>query len=284
MTAQIIDGKAIAAKVQRELGDAVAEFWNDHGRVPSLRAIIVGDDKSSQTLVRNKQRMVDGAGMTSEVQHVAADVSEADLRARVSVANADPEVDAILVQLPLPAMLDTDRVLASIDVRKDVDGLTPHNAGLLAAGKPLLIPGTARGCLRLLDEIDYKLAGKRVLVIGRSALVGRPTAQLLLTRDATVTTAHSQTTDLPQWVADSDVVVAAAGKAGLVRGAWIKPGAVVIDVGLNRDADGKLCGDVEFTAASERAAFITPVPGGVGPMTAVMLAANTLAAARLRSG
>ena len=284
MPAELIDGKLIAKQVEREVSEGVAAFRKQHGRAPALRLILVGDDADSHSFVRSKDRVLVATGIASDVQHLPAGISEADLCERVRAANADPEVDAILIQLPLPASIDTDRVLATINPLKDVDGLTPHNAGLLALGKPGLVPGTPRGCLRLLDEVKCELAGKRALVIGRSALVGRPMALLLLARGATLSIAHSQTTDLDRLVSEADVVIAAAGKLGLVRGEWIKLGAVVLDVGLNRDANGKRCGDVDFAVARERASFITPVPGGVGPMTAVMLAANTLTAAQRRLG
>ncbi|HET6340418.1 MAG TPA: bifunctional 5,10-methylenetetrahydrofolate dehydrogenase/5,10-methenyltetrahydrofolate cyclohydrolase [Polyangiales bacterium] len=282
MTAQLIDGKAIAAKVQREVSESVAAFQAEHGRVPALHAILVGDDPSSAIFVRNKERALAASGMTSQVMRLPATTSEAELVQHVRALNADENVDGILVQLPLPAAVDADHVIGAIDPRKDVDGITPFNAGLLASGRPALIPCTPLGCLRLLHEVQFNVAGKRVLVIGRGALVGRPIAHLLLTFNATVTIAHSQTTDLAELVKQADLVVAAAGQAGLVHGEWIKPGAVVLDAGLNRNAEGKLCGDVEHEAAKERASFITPVPGGIGPMTTVTLAVNTLAAARAR--
>lgn len=281
MAAQLIDGKQIAQKVQREVAEGVAQFRAEHGRVPLLHAILVGEDPNSAIYVRNKERGLAAAGMGSEVSRLPATTSEAELLTRVDALNAAPHVDAILVQLPLPEGVDADRVVASVDPAKDVDGLTLHNAALLALGRPCLAPCTPAGCVRLLDEIGCELTGKSALVIGRSALVGRPIAQLLLARDATVTVAHSKSQNLAELVARADVLVSAAGRAGLVRGAWIKPGAVVIDVGQNRDAQNKLCGDVELSA-HERAAFITPVPGGVGPMTVAMLCVNTLEAARRR--
>lgn len=282
MAAQLIDGKQIAQRVQREVAEGVAQFVANHGRVPVLHAVLVGDDPNSAIYVRNKERGLAAVGMGSEVSRLPASTSEADLLTRVAELNAAAHVDAILVQLPLPEGVDADRVVASVDPGKDVDGLTLHNAALLALGKPCLTPCTPLGCVRLLDEIGCELAGKSALVIGRSALVGRPIAQLLLARDATVTVAHSKTQNLAELVARADVLVSAAGRAGLVKGAWIKPGAVVIDVGQNRDAQNKLCGDVELSA-HERAAFITPVPGGVGPMTVAMLSVNTLEAARRRT-
>jgi methylenetetrahydrofolate dehydrogenase (NADP+) / methenyltetrahydrofolate cyclohydrolase len=285
MTAQLIDGKAVAQKVQLEVTQATAAFRAEHGRAPALHAILVGDDPGSAVYVRNKERALAAAGMDGHVLRLPAETSEAELLAHVEALNAAANVDAILVQLPLPAAIDPNRILDAVDPRKDVDGLTAHNAGLLALGRPALVPCTPLGCLRLLEETGCDLAGKSALVIGRSALVGRPMAQLLMTRDATVTVtvAHSRTNNLAELVARADVLVSAAGVAALVKGEWIKPGAVVIDVGMNRNPQGKLCGDVELEAARERAAFITPVPGGVGPMTVVMLAVNTLAAARARA-
>jgi methylenetetrahydrofolate dehydrogenase (NADP+)/methenyltetrahydrofolate cyclohydrolase len=284
MTAQLIDGKAVAAKVQREVSEAVAAFKNEVGRAPALHVVLVGDDPSSAIFVRNKERALAAAGLTSEVVKLPETVTQAELEAQVRRLNEDDRVDGILVQLPLPAAIDADLVIAMIDPRKDVDGLTPYNAGRLALGRPAIVPCTPLGCLRLLQEAQCSPAGKHALVIGRSALTGRPMAQLLLTFNATVTIAHSQTADLEACVRQADIVYSAAGRAGLVRGAWIKQGAVVLDVGLNRNAAGKLCGDVEFEAARERASFITPVPGGVGPMTAATLAVNTLAAAHARRG
>jgi methylenetetrahydrofolate dehydrogenase (NADP+)/methenyltetrahydrofolate cyclohydrolase len=282
MTAQLIDGRAVANKVHAEVQAKVAAFVHDRGRAPTLHLVLVGDDGESQRHVRNKQRASQKVGISAAMHELPADGSQAALLAQVEALNRDPHCDAILVQLPLPAQIDQAKVIASIDPRKDVDGITPTNAGLLALGRPGLAPCTALGCLRLLDEVGCELRGKRALVIGRGLLVGRPTAQLLLTRDATLIHAHSHTRELGALVAGADVIIAAAGRAGLVRGSDIKPGALVIDAGLNRDAAGKLCGDVEFEAAQARAAFITPVPGGVGPMTVAMLLANTISAASAR--
>lgn len=282
MTAQLLDGKAVAATVQREVSQAVAAFQAEHGRVPALHAMLVGDDPGSAVYVRNKERALAASGMTSRVLRLPATTTEAELLQHVRALNSADDVDGILVQLPLPAAVDSELVNAAIDPRKDVDGVTPFNIGLLASGRPALVPCTPLGCLRLLQEARCDVAGRRALVIGRSALVGRPMAHLLLAFNATVTIAHSHTTELSELVKQAEIVVAAAGHAGLVRGEWIKPGAVVIDVANNRNAAGKLCGDVEFEAARERASFITPVPGGVGPMTTATLAVNTLAAARAR--
>jgi methylenetetrahydrofolate dehydrogenase (NADP+)/methenyltetrahydrofolate cyclohydrolase len=281
MTAEIIDGRAIAEQVQNEVRARVALFVAKYGRAPGLHVVLVGDDPASHVYVRNKEQSTLKSGMHGVVHRLPADASQATLLALVDTLNRDSLVDGILVQMPLPKQIDADTVIASIDPQKDVDGLTPVNAGLLVLGRPRLVPCTPLGCLRLLDEVHCELAGKHAVVVGRSALVGKPMAHLLLSRNATVTVsiAHSHTRDLAGLIAQADVVVAAVGKEALVRGAWIKPGAVVIDVGMNRNALGKLCGDVEFEAASARAAFITPVPRGVGPMTVAMLLSNTLDAA-----
>jgi methylenetetrahydrofolate dehydrogenase (NADP+)/methenyltetrahydrofolate cyclohydrolase len=282
MTAELIDGKAVANKVQLAVSEGAAAFRAAHGRAPRLQLILVGDDADSHKHVRSKEKAAAKVGLLGTVEVLPADTSQAALLARVDAANRDAAVDGILVQLPLPAQIQASAIFRAIDPAKDVDGLTPHNAGLLALGQPVLAPCTPLGCIRLLDEVGCQLAGARALVVGRSALVGRPIVSLLLARHATVTVAHSHTRDLAALVAEADVLVSAAGRAALVRGAWIKPGAVVIDVGQNRDQNGKLCGDVEPEPARERAAFITPVPGGVGPMTIAMLLANTLAAAQVR--
>ncbi|HEX2675288.1 MAG TPA: bifunctional 5,10-methylenetetrahydrofolate dehydrogenase/5,10-methenyltetrahydrofolate cyclohydrolase, partial [Polyangiales bacterium] len=232
---------------------------------------------------RNKERTSQKVGMRGVLHQLPADTTQAQLLELVAKLNRDPAVDGILVQMPLPAHIDSEAVIATIDPKKDVDGLTPISTGLLALGKPGLVPCTPFGCMRLLEEIGCDPKGKRAVVVGRSVLVGKPIAQLLLAKHATVTIAHSRTTDLGKVVAEGDIVVAAVGKEALVKGAWIKPGAVVLDVGINRGPDGKLRGDVEFEAAKERASWITPVPGGVGPMTIAMLLCNTLDAANLRA-
>jgi methylenetetrahydrofolate dehydrogenase (NADP+)/methenyltetrahydrofolate cyclohydrolase len=282
MTAQIIDGRSIGEQVQNQVRERVATFVAEHGRPPGLHVVLVGEDPASAVYVRNKEQSSLKVGMRGALHRLPADTSQAALLSLVARLNQDLEVDGILVQMPLPAQIDAETVIASIDPAKDVDGLTPVNAGLLVLGRPQLVPCTPLGCLRLLDEIHYDLQGKSALVIGRSSLVGKPMAHLLLSRHATVTIAHSRSRDLNALVAEADVVVAAVGKEAIVRGASIRPGAVVIDVGMNRNAQGKLCGDVEFEAAKERAAFITPVPRGVGPMTVAMLLENTLTAANAR--
>jgi methylenetetrahydrofolate dehydrogenase (NADP+)/methenyltetrahydrofolate cyclohydrolase len=283
MVAQLIDGKAIGMRVRAEIKARAEAFAARTGRKPGLEVVLVGDDPASQVYVRNKERASTEAGMHGAVHRLPGDSSQVQVVELVQRLNADPRVDGILVQLPLPKHIDPDAVIACIDPGKDVDGLTPINAGLLVLGRPGLRPCTPYGCMRLLDETGVKLEGKRAVVVGRSNLVGKPIAQMLLARNATVTMAHSRTNDLGTVVSEADVVVAAVGKRDLIRGAWIKPGAVVLDVGMNKRDDGKLCGDVEFEAAKQRAGFITPVPGGVGPMTIAMLLANTVEAAEARS-
>jgi methylenetetrahydrofolate dehydrogenase (NADP+)/methenyltetrahydrofolate cyclohydrolase len=282
MTAQLIDGKAVAQKVRAEVQERVDAFVKRYARKPGLEVVLVGDDPVSQVYVRNKEKASNEIGMRGAVHRLPGDTSQAKLLELVARLNADPSVDGILVQMPLPKHIDADAVIGSIDPSKDVDGLTPTNAGLLVLGRPGLQPCTPLGCIRLLDEVGCKPEGKCALVVGRSILVGKPIAHMLLARNATVTIAHSKTSDLYAVVADSDIVVAAVGKRDVIRGAWVKPGAVVIDVGMNRNDAGKLCGDVEFAVAKERASYITPVPGGVGPMTIAMLLSNTVDAAVAR--
>jgi len=280
--AQLIEGKPIAAKVQAEVEARVRELTARYGRPPGLEVVLVGDDPASQVYVRNKERASTKIGMRGAVHRLPADTSEAAVIELVERLNADDAVDGILVQMPLPKHIDADRVIGRIDPAKDVDGLTAINAGKLALGKPALVPCTPYGCMRMLEEIGCDPAGKRAVVIGRSNLVGKPIAQLLLQKHATVTIAHSRTKDLGKVVGEADIVVAAVGVRALVKGEWIKPGAVVLDVGINRADDGKLYGDVEFEVARQRAGFITPVPGGVGVMTIAMLLGNTVLAAEAR--
>jgi methylenetetrahydrofolate dehydrogenase (NADP+)/methenyltetrahydrofolate cyclohydrolase len=275
---QIIDGKSVAAAVREEVRQRVARLAA-RGVAPGLATVLVGDDPASRVYVGNKSKACEEVGIRSFGHRLAADVRQADLVALVQSLGRRRDVHGILVQLPLPPPLDAREVIAALPPDKDVDGLHPVNQGRLLAGEPGLRPCTPLGVLRLLDETGVALKGARAVVVGRSVLVGKPVALLLLERHATVTMCHSRTTDLAGEVARADVVVAATGQAGLVRGRWIRPGAVVIDVGINRGADGRLCGDVEFEAAQERAAYITPVPGGVGPMTVAMLMLNTLRAA-----
>lgn len=282
MGAQILDGKAIAEKVRTEVAARVIAFQKRYGRRPGLEVVLVGDDAASQVYVRNKEAASAKVGMRGAVHRMPADLSQDQLEAFVAELNRRDDVDGILVQLPLPSHLHAAPVIERIHPSKDVDGLTTLNAGLLASGLPGLRPCTPAGCMRLLVEADCNPEGKRAVVIGRSNLVGKPIAQLLLARNATVTMAHSKTRDLGAVVSEADIVIAAVGRLGVIKGAWIKPGAVVIDVGTNRGADGKLAGDVEYAAAAERASWITPVPGGVGPMTIAMLLSNTVDAAVAR--
>ena len=273
-----IDGKRVAAAVRSEVRERVARLAS-HGVVPGLATVLVGDDPASRLYVGNKERACEEVGMHSFAHRLAASTEQAELLALVRELGRRRDVHGILVQLPLPPPLDARAVIETLPPEKDVDGLHPVNQGRLLAGEPGLRPCTPLGVLRLLDETGVVLKGAHAVVVGRSLLVGKPVALLLLERHATVTVCHSRTVDLGAEVGRADVLVAATGQAGLVRGAWIRPGAVVIDVGMNRGPDGKLCGDVEFAAACERAAHITPVPGGVGPMTVAMLLANTVSAA-----
>ena len=279
---QTIDGKIVAAAVRAEVRERV-ERLAARGIVPGLAAILVGDDAASQVYVGNKEKACADVGIRSFRHRLPASMPEGELVALVRRLGRDPEVHGILVQLPLPPPLRASIVIEALAPEKDVDGLHPVSQGRLLAGRPGLRPCTPLGVLRLIDTTGLALAGARTVVVGRSVLVGKPVALLLLERHATVTLCHSRTADLAGEVARAEVVVAATGHPGLVRGEWIRPGAVVIDVGINRGADGKLCGDVEFECARERAGFITPVPGGVGPMTVAMLLANTVTAAEQAS-
>ena len=282
MSATVISGKDLAARVRAEV-KAGASALIERGTVPGLAVVLVGEDPASAIYVRNKTKAAAECGVRTFDHKPAATISEAELLALVARLNADPEVDGILVQLPLPKHIDARRVLEAISPAKDVDGFHPENVGLLAQGTPRYVACTPKGCMALLREAGAELRGARALVIGRSNIVGKPMGMLLLAEDATVTMAHSRTRDLQAEVGRADVVIAAVGKAELVRGSWIKEGAVVIDVGMNRLEGGKLVGDVEFAAAAERARAITPVPGGVGPMTIAMLLQNTLESARARA-
>ena len=279
MSARIIDGKAVAERIREEVAADVADFVARHGRAPGLATVLVGDDPASAIYIGHKQRDAQQAGIDARDHRLGAASAREEVVALLTGLNADPAVDGILLQLPVPGHLDGDELTELIDPSKDVDGLTAHNAGLLAQGRPGLVPATPQGVMELLDAYDVPLAGAEAVVIGRSKLVGRPSASLLLARNATVTTCHSRTRDLAAHVARADVVVAAVGVLGLVRGTWVTPGATVIDVGMNRAEEG-LAGDVEFAVAAERAGHITPVPGGVGPMTRACLLRNTVQAAR----
>jgi methylenetetrahydrofolate dehydrogenase (NADP+)/methenyltetrahydrofolate cyclohydrolase len=273
-----IDGKRVAAAVRSEVRERVVRLAS-RGVVPGLATVLVGNDPASRLYVGNKEKACEEVGMRSFGHRLPASTGQGELLALVHALGRRRDVHGILVQLPLPAALDARAVIEALPPEKDVDGLHPVNQGRLLAGEPGLRPCTPLGVLRLLDETGVPLKGARAVVVGRSLLVGKPVALLLLERHATVTVCHSRTADLGAEVGRADVLVAATGQAGLVRGAWIRPGAVVIDVGMNRGPDGRLCGDVEFAAAQERAAHITPVPGGVGPMTVAMLLANTASAA-----
>ncbi|HVG81599.1 MAG TPA: bifunctional methylenetetrahydrofolate dehydrogenase/methenyltetrahydrofolate cyclohydrolase FolD [Methylomirabilota bacterium] len=284
---KIIDGKAFAERLRRRIGEAVAEIRRTRGEAPGLAVVLVGEDPASQVYVRNKGAQTKEAGMNSFEHRLAASTSEADLLALIQRLNSDPAVDGILVQLPLPKHIDSSKVLAAIDPDKDVDGFHIVNVGRLATGLPGLVPCTPLGCLMLLKDRLGDLSGKRALVLGRSNIVGKPMAQLLLNENCTVTVAHSRTRDLPAECRGAEILVAAVGRPEMVRGDWIHPGAVVIDVGINRvERDGKprLVGDVAFAEAETVAGAITPVPGGVGPMTIACLLQNTLTAFRRRHG
>ena len=288
MSARIIDGKAAAADVRARVAEVAADFTGHAGRPPGLATVLVGEDPASAVYVRSKGKATSEAGMASFSHKLPDTTTEDELLDLVGQLNRDDAVDGILVQLPLPGQIDASRVIAAIDPAKDVDGFHPMNAGRLATGLEALVPCTPYGCLFLLKRELGSLSGKEAVVIGRSNIVGKPMAMLLIGESATVTVAHSRTRDLPEVVRRADIVVAAVGRPEMVRGDWIKPGAVVIDVGINRvpaqDGKSRLVGDVDFASASEQAAAITPVPGGVGPMTIAMLLRNTIVAAHRRAG
>jgi methylenetetrahydrofolate dehydrogenase (NADP+)/methenyltetrahydrofolate cyclohydrolase len=283
MTAQIIDGKVIAAELRARVAAEVARVKRDHGLTPGLAVVLVGSDPASEVYVRSKHTQTQAAGMASFEHKLPADVGQDELLALIGKLNDDPAVHGILVQLPLPKGLDTEKVIAAIDPAKDVDGLHPNNAGRLAGGLPALSPCTPLGCIILTKSVHPSLAGMNAIVIGRSNLVGRPLVQLLLNENATVTIAHSRSRDLPALCRRADLVYAAVGKAEMVRGDWIKPGATVIDVGITRipaaEDKTRLVGDVAFDEAMKVAGAVTPVPGGVGQMTVACLLVNTLRAA-----
>lgn len=284
MAARIIDGKAAAAELRAEISREVAALKAAGKPVPGLHVVLVGEDPASKVYVASKEKLAAEIGMNSVAHRLPAQTTEAELLAKLAELNADDGVDGILVQLPLPKHIDTGRIIDAIDPAKDVDGLHPINAGLLAGGKNGLVPCTPLGCMLLLKQALPSLSGLEAVVIGRSELVGRPVAQLLLQADCTVTIAHSRTRDLPAVVKRADIVVAAVGRPRIVKGDWIKPGATVIDVGINRMPDGKLAGDVDYAVAFDVAGAITPVPGGVGPMTIACLLRNTLTAYQARRG
>jgi methylenetetrahydrofolate dehydrogenase (NADP+)/methenyltetrahydrofolate cyclohydrolase len=289
MSARVIDGKAIAEALRAKIAARIAMLKEGHKVTPGLAVVLVGDDPASRVYVTNKARQTVEAGMRSFEHKLPAATSEKKLLALVERLNVDPDVDGILVQLPLPREIDSTRIIEAIDPRKDVDGLHPMNAGLLLAGAPALAPCTPLGCLELVRSVNPDISGAEAVVVGRSILVGKPVAQLLLAENATVTIAHSRTRDLPVVCRRADILVAAVGKPEMVRGDWVKPGAIVIDVGINRvpnlsagEGRTKLVGDVAYAEAAKVAGAITPVPGGVGPMTIACLLANTLEAAMRR--
>jgi len=288
MAARLIDGKAAAQVLRERIAAEVSRFRERAGRAPGLATVLVGEDPASAVYVRSKNRATAEAGMVGFAHNLAATTSEEELLQLVTELNADADVDGILVQLPLPPQISAARVIETIEPGKDVDGFHPMNAGRLATGLPSLVPCTPYGCLYLLKQEIGSLSGLNAVVVGRSNIVGKPMAHLLLGENCTVTIAHSRTRDLPSVVRGADVVVAAVGHAEIIRGDWIKPGATVIDVGINRvptaDGKGRLVGDVDYEEAAQTAAAITPVPGGVGPMTIAMLMRNTLIAAYRRAG
>ena len=279
MTAQLIDGKAIAASLRQQIAQRVAERHEQGLRTPGLAVILVGSDPASQVYVSHKRKDCEEVGFLSKAYDLPASTTQAELEALIDQLNDEPSIDGILVQLPLPAHLDASLLLERIRPDKDVDGFHPYNIGRLAQRMPLLRPCTPKGIMTLLQTTGVDLYGLHAVIVGASNIVGRPMAMELLLAGCTVTVTHRFTRDLPRHVADADLLVVAAGKPGLVHGEWIKPGAIVIDVGINRQADGKLIGDVEYDTALPRAGWITPVPGGVGPVTRACLLENTLHAA-----
>jgi len=286
MKAQILDGKAVAARIRSTIAAEVASLRMKHGRAPGLAVILVGEDAASEVYVRNKKKACVDCGIESEAfsQTLPVNTTQQHLLGLIAELNANPKVDGILVQMPLPAQINSETVIEAIDPGKDVDGFHPYNVGRLAARIPSLRSCTPYGCMKLLQETGLDLHGQEAVIVGASNIVGRPMAMELLLAGATVSVTHKFTRDLQAHIERADIVVAAAGKPGLVKGEWIKPGAVVIDVGINRLADGTLTGDVGFEAAAQRAGWITPVPGGVGPMTITMLLANTVQAFREHLG
>jgi methylenetetrahydrofolate dehydrogenase (NADP+)/methenyltetrahydrofolate cyclohydrolase len=282
VTARVIDGKARAERLTAEIREAVAARVAAGKPAPGLAVVLVGENPASQIYVRNKRKTTEGVGMPSFAHDLPAATTEVELLALIDALNRDTAVNGILVQLPLPKHIDDERVTERILPLKDVDGFHPYNIGRLVLKRPTLRPCTPYGCMTLLKDTGVDLVGKHAVVIGQSNIVGRPMALELLMERCTVTICHSKTRDLPGLVRQADIVVAGIGKANFVQGDWIRPGAIVIDVGINRNAEGKLCGDVDFAGAKERASWITPVPGGVGPMTIATLLANTLRAAELQ--
>lgn len=282
MTAQILDGKAMSADLLDRLRQRIEQRASRGMRPPCLAVVLVGGDPASTIYVRKKREICESLGMRSLAHNLPEHTTLEELLALIDTFNADPEVDGILVQLPLPAQIDSTRVIERIDPAKDVDGFHPYNIGRLAQRIPMLRPCTPKGVMTMLEGLKIDLKGKNAVVVGASNIVGRPMALELLLAGCTVTICHRFTRDLPGIVAGAEILVAAAGKPGLVKGEWVREGAIVVDVGINRRDDGKICGDVEFEPASQRAAWITPVPGGVGPMTVATLMENTLDALERR--
>jgi len=278
MSAQLIDGNALSAQLRADVARR-ASALTAQGRKPGLAVVLVGDNPASQVYVRNKVKACVDSGLHSVLEKYDANLSEAELLARVAALNADPSIHGILVQLPLPAHIDAQKVIEAISPAKDVDGFHIASAGALMTGMPGFWPCTPYGCMKMLESIGYELRGKHAVVIGRSNIVGKPMALMLLQKDATVTVCHSRTPDLKAHTLQADVIVAAVGRRNVLTADMVKPGAVVLDVGMNRNDEGKLCGDVDFAGVREVAGYITPVPGGVGPMTITMLLVNTLEAA-----
>lgn len=284
MTATILDGKALAARMREQLQTEIRELANKHGRSPGLAVILVGEDPASTVYVRNKESACEKTGVHSIAHRLPADTSQQHLLGLITELNHDPRIDGILVQLPVPAHINPNAIIEAIDPSKDVDGFHPYNIGRLTARAPSLRPCTPFGCMKLLELTGEDLHGKEAVIVGASNIVGRPMAMELLLAGATVTVTHRFTKNLQQHLERADIIVAAAGKPGLIRGEWIKPGTIIIDVGINRREDGSLTGDVDFKDAVEKAAWITPVPGGVGPMTITMLLHNTVQAFRAHMG
>lgn len=278
MTAQLIDGNALSRQLRTEVAQRAAAL-RARGITPGLAVVLVGENPASQVYVRNKVKACEDSGLHSVLERYPENLSQADLLARIEILNKDPAIHGILVQLPLPAHIDTQKVIEAISPAKDVDGFHVASAGALMVGQPGFWPCTPYGCMKMLESIGYDLRGKHAVVIGRSNIVGKPMALMLLQKNATVTICHSATQDLKAMTLQADVIVAAVGKRKVLTADMVKPGAVVIDVGMNRNEEGKLCGDVDFDAVKEVASYITPVPGGVGPMTITMLLLNTLEAA-----
>jgi len=283
-SAQILDGKALAERMRTAMRDESTQLKETHGRAPGLAVIIVGNDPASHVYVKNKKIGCEKAGIASFSYELDAETTQQHLLGLIGELNADPKVDGVLVQLPVPEHIDVNAILSAIDPNKDVDGFHPYNIGCLTVRQPALRSCTPYGCMKLLEETGQDLHGKEAVIVGASNIVGRPMAMELLLAGATVTVCHRFTKHLQSHVERADIVVAAAGKQGLIEGAWIKKGATVIDVGIHRREDGTLTGDVDFAEASKRAAWITPVPGGVGPMTITMLLANTITAFKRHVG